>query len=105
MSPTTNALIALAYIVTIVTLIFSSERLASVVGAPTSSIFYPMAMISLLVFSVALMAYLFFYRPVTLILGHRAEEALVFFTRQLVVFGAGIVCLLLAALVFNIEWK
>jgi hypothetical protein len=104
MSPTTHALIALAYIVTLVTFVFGSERLADVVGAPSSSIFYPMAMISLLVFSVALMAYLFFYRPLTLILEHKTTEALAFFARQLIVFGVGIACILLAALVFNIEW-
>ena len=52
------------------------------------SILDPIGALSLLVFSAALMAYLFFYRPVVLILDGKREEAVSYFLKTLATFGA-----------------
>ena len=43
--------------------------------------------ISLMVFSAAVMGFLFFYRPVTLLIENKKEEAFYFFLKTLGVFG------------------
>jgi hypothetical protein len=45
------------------------------------------AAISLVVFSAATMAFLFFYRPLVLLLEHRSSEAVAFFLKTLATFG------------------
>lgn len=47
----------------------------------------PVAMLSLLVFSVATMGYLFFYQPLVLILDGKREEAVAYFFKTLGIFG------------------
>ena len=44
--------------------------------------------ISLVVFSAAVMAFLFFYRPVVLLIENKKDEAVFFFLKTLGVFGA-----------------
>ena len=46
------------------------------------------AALSLLVFSAAVMAFLFFYRPVVLLLENKRDEAVSFFLKTLGTFGA-----------------
>jgi hypothetical protein len=46
------------------------------------------AALSLMVFSAAVMAFLFFYRPVALLIENKKREAMVFFLQTLGVFGA-----------------
>lgn len=60
-------------------------------------ILIPIAVLSMLVLSVALMAYLFFYEPVRLLLDGRASEGLLFFGKTLGIF-AGFVAVAIAAL-------
>jgi hypothetical protein len=52
-------------------------------------------MLSLLVLSVSVMAFLFFYQPVVLLLDGKREEALAFFLRTVGTFAAGTILLAL----------
>ena len=91
-NPYQNALLAAAYIVFIVLLISYGPAL---VRDKPDTILAPMAMLSLLVFSVAFMGYIFFFRPVLMYLNGQKREAVEFFTKTLVTFAVitGIVIL------------
>lgn len=54
----------------------------------------PILALSLLVFSVAVMGFLFFYRPVVLLIEGKREEAVTFFLKTLGTFGVITVLLL-----------
>src|ERR1041384_2883538 len=56
----------------------------------------PIAAISLVVFSAAFMAFLFFYRPVVFLIENKKEEAISFFLKTLATFG------LLALIAFSL---
>ena len=71
-NPYHNALLAAAYIVFIVLLISYGPAL---VRDKPDTILAPMAMLSLLVFSVAFMGYIFFFRPVLMYLNGQKREA------------------------------
>ena len=58
----------------------------------------PIVMLSLLVFSVATMGFLFFYRPALLMLEHKPREAVEFFLRTLATFGVLTLLAVLAVL-------
>lgn len=74
-NPLLNALLASVYIGLVVGLVMLGSRFA---GDP-DNILMPMSMLSLLVLSVAAMAYLFFYRPVLMLLdGNRADAIQLF---------------------------
>lgn len=51
-----------------------------------------MGMLSLLVFSAAIMAFFFFYQPVVLLIEGKKKEALSYFLKTLGVFGVITVC-------------
>ena len=91
-NPYQNALLAAAYIVFVVLLISYGPAL---VRDKPDTILAPMAMLSLLVFSVAFMGYIFFFRPVLMYLNGQKREAVEFFTKTLVTFAVitGIVIL------------
>lgn len=90
--PFFNALLAAAYIVTLVSAMnFASTYLREV----PDNAFMPMGMLSLLTLSVALMAYLFFYQPVTMLLDGQREQAVRFFL-QTVAYFAGATALVIA---------
>lgn len=93
-NPFINALAALGYIVAVVLAIFYGGPLIG----PEDTVFIPMAMLSLFVFSAAAMGYIFLYQPITLYLDNRKHEALGLFLRTLAVFGS--TTLLLFALQF-----
>jgi hypothetical protein len=95
-NPFLNALAASTYIVVIVSLIFNAEKF---LGKSEETVLIPMAMLSLLVLSVALMGYLFFYQPLLLILDGRKKEGVDLFLMTIAVF-AGITLLLLALVAF-----
>lgn len=59
------------------------------------SIFVPIAMLSLFVFSASTMSYLFLYEPLCLLLDGKRKEAVVLFFQTLGVFAASAVVLLL----------
>jgi len=91
-NPYQNALLAAAYIVFVVLLISYGPAL---VRDKPDTILAPMAMLSLLVFSVAFMGYIFFFQPVLMYLDGQKREAVEFFTKTLVAFAVitGIVIL------------
>lgn len=82
-NPFLNAAFASAYIIGIVSVISTFER-----PNTPDTIFAPMLMISLLVFSVATMGFLFFYRPLQMYLDGQKQEAVAFFLKTLGTFAA-----------------
>ena len=83
-NPYTNALLAAIYIVFVVLLITYGP---AYVRDKPDTILAPMAMLSLLVFSVALMGYLFFLQPVQMFLEGQKVEAVELFTKTLAAFA------------------
>ena len=83
-NPYTNAFLAAAYIVFVVLLITYGP---AYVRDKPDTILAPMAMLSLLVFSVALMGYLFFLQPVQMFLEGQKVEAVELFTKTLAAFA------------------
>mgnify|MGYP001567627315 FL=1 len=83
-SPYINALLAALYIGFVVLLITYGP---AYVRDKPDTILAPMAMLSLLVFSVALMGYLFFLQPVAMYLEGQKREAVELFTKTLGVFA------------------
>jgi len=83
-NPYINALLAAAYIVFVVLLITYGP---AYVRDKPDTILAPMAMLSLLVFSVALMGYLFFLQPVQMFLDGQKHEAVELFTKTLGAFA------------------
>ena len=91
-NPFYNALFAIAYIIVLITLIFFAP---TIFMGKHESIFIPMGMLSLLVLSVALMAYLFFYQPVIMLIEGEREKAVKLFLHTVGIFAVatGIVLL------------
>jgi len=83
-NPYINALLAGLYIVFVVLLITYGP---AYVRDKPDTILAPMAMLSLLVFSVALMSYLFFLQPVQMFLEGQKVEAVELFTKTLAAFA------------------
>jgi len=83
-NPYTNALLAGLYIVFVVLLITYGP---AYVRDKPDTILAPMAMLSLLVFSVALMGYLFFLQPIAMYLEGQKSEAVELFTKTLGTFA------------------
>lgn len=76
-----HAIAAFAYIAVLVTFM-SSNRIED--GNPTLT---GITMLSLFVFSAALMGYLFLSKPILLYLEGKKEDAVKFFTETLITFG------------------
>jgi hypothetical protein len=95
-NPFYNAIAAAAYIVTIVVGVFHTTAGS---GAD-NTIFAPIAMLSLLVLSVALMGYLFFVEPARMFMEGRKEEAMTFFLKTLGTF-AGIALVFVAIFIIS----
>jgi NADH:ubiquinone oxidoreductase subunit 6 (subunit J) len=68
-----------------ITLLF--HFLQAVRGDTPDSFIDPIGALSLLVFSVALMAFLFFYQPVMLLIDNKKKEAVTYFLKTLAAFG------------------
>src|SRR3989338_5527766 len=93
-NPYINALLASAYIVVVAfAMYFGSQNAGGV-----DSVLAPIAMLSLLVLSVAVMGYLFFYQPAQLFMAGRAGEAGTFFLKTVGVFA--LVTFIFLALLF-----
>ena len=84
-NPYLNALLAALYIVFVVLLITYGPAF---VREKPDTIFAPMAMLSLLVFSVAFMGYTFFFQPIIMYLEGQKREAVELFTKTLMTFAA-----------------
>ena len=97
-NPYYNALLALVYIVGVVSLLFLAPK---AIGGDQTSILFPMGVLALLVLSVCLMAFLFFYEPITLLLDGHREKAVSFFLRTVGTFAAGTAVILAIAAFVN----
>ncbi len=95
-NPYLNALIAGLYIVLVVLLITYGP---AYVRTKPDTIFGPLAALSLLVLSVACMAYLFFFQPVLMYLEGQKREAVQFFTKTLGAFA--VITAIVAAIAFT----
>jgi hypothetical protein len=84
-NPYLNALVAGLYIVFVVLLITYGPTF---VREKPDTIFAPMAMLSLLVFSAAFMGYVFFFQPVLMYVEGQRREAVELFTKTLGAFAA-----------------
>lgn len=94
LNPYLNAVAAAAYIGGIVLVIDNATRYVV-----TETIFVPMLILSLFVFSAAVMGYLFFFQPAVLFFNGKRKEAVTFFLKTV---GTFAICILLfAALVFS----
>ena len=85
-NPYINAILAGAYIVFIV---FVMTRFTDKAGPDNSMSFFliPMTMLSLFVLSAAIMSFLFVYRPLTMYLDGKKQEAVVFFGKTVGTFA------------------
>ncbi len=84
-NPYLNALSAALYIVFVVLLITYGPAF---VREKPDTILAPMAMLSLLVFSVAFMGYTFFFQPITMYVEGQKREASELFVKTLGTFAA-----------------
>ncbi len=92
-NPFYNAVVALGYIVSVVTVIFYG----SFIFGDEETILIPMAMLSLFVFSASLMGYVFLYQPLALYFDGKKAEAAQLFLATVGYFGALMAMLFLAA--------
>ena len=90
-NPFYNALAAVGYIILIVVLMNTIPDIAP----DFNEYIMPVIMLSLLTFSVALMGYIFGYRPLTMFLDDKKEEAVKLFIQTTLIFG-GITLTLIA---------
>ncbi len=93
-SPIINALSGLLYIVLVVSIVYYSPKSIDQVG----SIFLPIAMLSLFVFSAACMGYIFLYQPLQLFLEGEKKKAVGIFIKTLGVFALSASVLVLIGL-------
>lgn len=93
-SPYINALFASAYITLIANVMYYSSNYDGV----EPSVLVPIMVLSLLVFSVALMAYLFFFQSLRLYIDGRKEDAVVFFLKTIGAFA--VLTLVIACIIF-----
>ncbi len=95
-NPFYNALFAIAYIMILVSAVFFAP---SFLIGEKENIFMPMGMLALLVLSVALMAYLFFYQPIIMLINGEREKAAKLFLHTVGIFaGATAIVLITSAI-------
>lgn len=95
-NPMVHALAALLYIASVVMLIFYAPQFVQ----EEDSIFIPIAMLSLFVFSAATMSYLFLYEPLCLLVDGKKQEAAMFFIQTLAIFAISAAAFLLIGVYF-----
>lgn len=96
-NPYLNALCAAAYVVFIVLLLSFGPTFAR---SKPDTIFASIAMLSLLVLSVAFMSYVFFLQPILLYVEGQKREAIELFTKTLVTFA--LITALVVAMAFSL---
>lgn len=94
-NPAINALLALSYIVLLVSAVFYGPTLLQMPDEDMFGILIPIAFLSLFVFSAALMGFIFLYRPLLLLAKGEKEQAAKLFLQTLGFF-AGFAFLLVA---------
>ncbi|MDO8518128.1 MAG: hypothetical protein Q7S26_02460 [bacterium] len=93
-NPIINALAGLLYIVFVVSLLYYAPKSVDKI----KSIFIPIAMLSLFVFSAASMGYLFLYQPLQLFLEGEKKKSVDLFLKTLTAFAISAVILVLIGL-------
>ena len=88
-SPILNALAAVAYIAALISVIFYGPTLLHLNLAQVPDIFAPITILSLFVFSAAVMSYLFLYQPLLLVLAGEKKEGTTLFLKTVAAFGIG----------------
>ena len=96
-NPFYNALFAISYIAVLVTSVWLFGN--HMEGVIEETIFLPMAALATLVFSVALMGYLFFYQPVLMLLDGKREAGVKLFLQTVAVFAVATVLVMFIAIV------
>ena len=91
--PFLHALSAIAYIVLIVSIVGNIEH-----NFPEGSLLAPMVMLSLLVLSVTMMWFFFFYHPLHLFIEGKKKEALDFLAKTIGIFACFVVVFIVATL-------
>jgi hypothetical protein len=98
-NPVINGLGAAAYIGVIALVL---QYIGTIRHDTPDTLLDPMAAISLLVFSVAVMGFLFFYQPAIMLLDGKKQEAVAYFFKTLGTFGV-ITALFVLFLLFGIQ--
>lgn len=83
-NPLVNALGALGYIALIVSIL---NLIATTQGDKPDTPFAPVIFLSLLTLSASVMAYIFFYQPLQLLIGGKKKEAVKLFTQTIGLFA------------------
>jgi hypothetical protein len=94
-NPFLNACAAIAYISVVASFLFYGSRF---VGPSEDTVLAPITMLSLFVFSAAVMAYIFFYQPVQMYFDGEKKQALSLFLKTLLSFGVVTIVLLVSLL-------
>ena len=98
-NPFYNAFAALVYIILLVTLLSFTTHFN---GIENTTFLAPIGMLSLLVTSAAVMAYIFFYQPVILLLDGKRKDAVRLFWHTIAIFAvSAVVVMLLAFVIFK----
>ncbi|MEK7645081.1 MAG: hypothetical protein AAB391_02050 [Patescibacteria group bacterium] len=84
-NPLYNALLASGYVVLVISCIFGASQL---VGNEAESLLFPIAGLSVFVLSAAVMAYLFFYQPVLMLIDGARPAAMKLFLQTVGIFAA-----------------
>ncbi len=95
-NPIYNALFAIAYIIGVASLMFSAE---TVFGGVEDNITFPIMALSLLVLSVSVMAYVFFYQPVILLIDQKREQAVKLFLQTVGTFALALVIIIIISVI------
>jgi hypothetical protein len=98
-NPIFNAGAAILYITGIVSLIFYGPSLFNARFEDMPEIFAPVTMLSLFVFSAAVMGYLFLYEPILMILGGEKKQGTLLFLQTTIAFGVGSLAVVAAGLI------
>ena len=93
-----NAILASGYITTLVSLM---SLVSNTLQKQTDNMFMPITMLALLVLSVAVMSYLFFYQPILLLLENKRAEAVKTFLGTVTVFAGITTTFLVLALLIS----
>lgn len=100
LNPFVNATLAALYIAGVVSLISSFEGFEG-----PDNVLMPMALLSLLVLSVAVMGFLFFYEPLRLYFENEKEKAVPFFLKTLATFACFALVFFVVAFSYSVPHK
>jgi hypothetical protein len=95
-NPFYNALFAITYIIVLVT--GANFFATNMEGVIQETILLPMGVLGVLVFSVALMAYVFFYQPAMMFFDGKREAGIKLFLQTVAVFGVATAAVIITAL-------